>query len=682
MDPKTIALDIETYGIHTQMPDQTCFQPARSLHVDRVSPQNLVLTAAITLVPTPDPHPAWNAASLASLSPGPTLVLRLNSKHHRRLLYQWLEHADTILGMNLQFDLSYLRAFDSLYALSLNGRHTLIDLSVLNYLQCESRPERSLKSLGPVLGTHVYDPEDLQRFSTYDRIEHYNAQDTHNTVLAVSALASRILHDSPSGKLSPFCIHHFSDTIWDCIQMTENGVPFHHPSLLTLFHTLHTTIQRIESQVLATDNLKLSGPGSQSSKDAFLQSLISASTHPDILSAPQLQFTEVQHKLSFSDANRTFLASHLPPSHPLHTTCQLIQEHSTSQKLLSTYLYPMLFHSRTRPSDRSSLLCPSRAPATNPLIYLDHPSWYIVPTFTKDDSGSSGGTIQGRITCKKGPRQTDPPAISSLRCSRFPNGLLVSFDLSQIELRVAALLSADLALLSAFTNNLDLHTDRAIQIFTLPYLLSKYGPDFRAHPSFLALERQVGKGTNFADLFRSGAATMQAQILASSSISLPLSFFEDIVRTRPILRPGLWAWQEARIREAHTTGRVILPLTGHSRSFLGGDLYDINEIVNFPIQTIAGITLLQIQHLLRRSLQPHSTRILPFLNGYDALFFDIASPTLLPILTFAIASAVHTVSTSGYWHLLSQHHDTHVPLSYTIKSHTFTPPTHPDTLSP
>ena len=98
----------------------------------------------------------WNLDAVAALVPGPTFTLDLTDPTSHRYLLAWLRHADTIVGMNLPFDILWLRAFTPELALALSGRHTLIDLSVVNFLHSELRPERSLKSLGPVLGTHSY----------------------------------------------------------------------------------------------------------------------------------------------------------------------------------------------------------------------------------------------------------------------------------------------------------------------------------------------------------------------------------------------------------------------------------------------------------------------------------------------------------------------------------------------
>lgn len=759
-DPRVLSLDIETYGKHTSFPDQTCFSPRRSLFVDRPPPSRLVLSVALTLPefdprchsqtpstspsgPTPasaaspsptssatsstpasetsppafssasstptasssPPLPAWDAHLLSRLSPGPTLTFRLDSPRTCSLLYRWLVHADTIIGMNLQFDLSYLRAFHPLFRAALDGRHTLIDLSVVNYLHCESRPERSLKSLGPVLGTHTYSSDDLVRLSSWSKLLSYNAQDTHNTLLAVAHLARRIASSPPSPKLSPACTSFYSDTIWSCVSMTESGVPFDRHRLLRLFHRLHRHRARCLSLCSSRFSLSLEGDGSQKSRASFLSSLIEAvdaahPSSPSVRNHPLLTFTEARHDISFTEGNRDLLASLLPPSHPLRRACRLIARHSRASKLIGTYLYPLLFHRTHRKNgdlNRSSILIPqpsahplpslssilpeAAAPSPslprglNPRVWLSHPTWFIVPSSVKDSFGPSGGTLQARITCKDASHQTDPPPIIACRRSRWEGGHIVAMDLSQIELRVAALLSGEPSLLDAYLKGHDLHGRRALSIWGESAILARY-PILSSHPidkwrdvcpAFSSREGQVGKRTNFADLFRAGPDVMQRSILGDIGEIFPISLFRNIAQSRAHDRPLLWSWQESLIREARDHGCVTLPILGQSRAFLGGQKYDVNEIVNFPVQSTAGNTLLYIQHFMYRFLHGTPTALL-FLNVYDALYFDCKTPADVALVRRGLSEAVAFLcSPSGYWHLLSAHYGRSVPLKFGLK---------------
>lgn len=690
--PRVISLDIETYGAAAtngkskMLPAQTVFHPARALATDGVAREDLVLTCAIT-VAAAEPPPAnvpgsWNLDGVAALVPGPTFTLNLTDPTTHAVLIAWLRHAHTIVGMNLPFDILWLRAFSPAIALALNGRHTLIDLSVVNFLHSELRPERSLKSLGPVLGTHSYRDDatlkDGRRFPspTCPNLHAYNAQDTHNTMLAVAHLAGRIKQDYPgTDKLGEYSVHHFSETLWSTIRMSEAGIPFDLPRLTALERDL---IKQADdaTNCAAAGGVLIEGEGSVQSQREFMARCIEdiLPTNPDFLSHPLLTYTEKAKELSWSSENRRLIASHLPDSHPARTIFECADKHSTAQKLVSSYTYPLLRHRRTKPTDRSSVLL-SRP--DSPTIGVAYPTWYTVPSIPKD-SGSEGGTIQARITCKNPAAQTFPAVIKDCEASRYPGGSIVSFDLSQIELRVAAILSGEPTLLAAFNDGVDLHTQRTLAIF---------GQDSKDRPDFKAL-RQIGKTVNFADLFGASSARLQRSVLDMSGTLYPLTFFDQIVASRYEQRPGLVGWQHSLCREAEAKGYIELPYTGHTRTFTSfrldqrawntrrelkqvlarGGKSMISEVCNFPVQATAGNVMLAIQNFIHRALGPitsptsHKQPQL-FLQVYDALYFDCPPGTEQQAADLMWA-AVEFVGTVGYWHQLCKRSGHHAPLIY------------------
>jgi hypothetical protein len=690
--PRIISLDIETYGAAAtngrgqMLPAQTVFHPTRAIATDGVARQDLVLTCAIT-IPAAEPTyegPAdfWDLARIAELQPGVTFTLNLTDPTTHPILLAWLRHAHTIIGMNLPFDILWLRAFSPAIALALNGRHTLIDLSVVNFLHSELRPERSLKSLGPVLGTHAYNEaatlKDGRRFPspTSPELHAYNAQDTHNTMLAVAHLARRIQRDYPkTDKLSSYSVLHFSETLWSTIRMSETGIPF---SLSGLSNLEASLIKQADDAIncAAAGGVLIEGEGSVQSQREFMSRCIDdvLPVNPDFLSHPLLSYTEKARELSWSSENRRLIASHLPDSHPARTIFECADKHSTAQKLVSSYTYPLLRHRRTKPADKSSVLIPVTSTTD---IGIAYPTWYTVPSVPKD-SGSEGGTIQARITCKNPAAQTFPAVIKDCEHSRYPGGSIVSFDLSQIELRVAAILSGEPTLLAAFNSGLDLHTQRTLAIF---------GQDAKDRPDFKAL-RQIGKTVNFADLFGASSARLQRSVLDMSGTLYPLSFFDQIVASRHAQRPGLVGWQYSLCKQAEEQGYIELPYTGHTRTFTGFRLDErawrnkrelkqvlarggksmISEVCNFPVQATAGNVMLAIQNFIHRALGPltsptsHKQPQL-FLQVYDALYFDCPPGTEKQAADLMWA-AVEFVGTAGYWYELCKRSGHHAPLVY------------------
>lgn len=757
-----LSIDVETFGKVATYPPQTQFHPLKIWALDGLHPSRSLITCALTtpkespcqtpppsqscptssstprttdksspsppptsLAPSSSPAssvysstlcpsasafpwaPAWfpiTALQLSQLRPGNTQVLQFADQPPARtalsetILLAWLNQATVLIGHNLTFDLMILRAWSPRLRAALSGRHFYLDTSILNFLHSEGRPEKSLKDLGPILGTHLYNEgEKARRYptSSHPDLHSYNAQDTHNTMLCAGELSTRILTEFPhTDKLSPFCLRFYSDLIRSVLRMSESGVPYDLPSLHRRFHRLLFATTQLAARS-ALRGLHLEGKGSTKSQSAFLQTLLDdlSPNHPSLA----ITLTDKTKQIQSTDSNRTTFGSVLPLSDPRHTDLRNWGRFKQYQKLLSTYLYPILLHKRNDPTTRTSLLLsstPVPTPAPAPLdrrvpgdhqplpphAYIAYPSWFLTPSPFKDNSSSVGGTQQSRITCKESSEQTTPPQIQACRRSRFRGGTLLSWDLDQAELRTAGLLSGEPALLDAFEQKWDLHSRRALSIFGLPLLLSKY-PMIRDQPvelwkklssNFDDLERAVGKTNNFADLFRSGADVQQAQVHEDTGLWLPIELFRLAVSRRALDRPVLWAWQNRLIADARRDGYLALPFTGQSRSFLGGTKFDENEIVNFPVQATASNVLLRLQHFISLHLPSmalatslHSTHLCT--NTYDALLLDCSSPSVVSETRQLLTDALTWITTQDYWAALQSLYGRTCPLTASLK---------------
>lgn len=697
--PRVASLDIETYGAATHnlkgqpLPTQKetrsngRFNVHKSIALD--APLTLTLTVSLTW---PLKQPTYDLRGLASLQPGPSMVFDLERPHHLRYLVAHLRRLDAIIGQNLPFDISYLRRSHPLLAHVLSPyTHLLIDHSVVTHLQYDLRDERSLKDLSPILGSGFYERTLTHaRYSPseWEQLRYYNAQDTHTTLVNIATLARSIAARYPkTSKLSPYSLRFFSDTIHSTLRMVDNGVPYSRPALVNLYDRYTTIIRTCNRLARRHHNYLTEGPGSKKHQTRLIDAISTAA--PSLLDDPLLELTEKRGDISFSDNNRHLFATHLPPGHRLHHLLTLINVRAKHSKLRNSFLQPLLYHKSKDPTNRTSILLPqspsplplSRTEETsaaaprsrNPDTWLAHPNFYVCPSPTKDGQGDRGGTLQVRVTFQKSAEQTTPPPLQACRRSRWTNGLLVSMDLSQIELRVAALLSGEPALLRAFLDGEDLHGERAIQLFGEQHFHDKYPhvPEHlrlsrKSNPGFSSYEGQIGKMVNFADLFRSGPDTMQGQTHAKAGLLLPLSFFEKVAAQRPYDRPVLHAWQEKLISEAKTNGYLEAPYTGFSRTFLSltkDSKYWVNEAVNFPVQATAAAVLLRIQARLDKLLPP---TILPYLQVYDALKFDLKRPSLLPTLRSALNEAFAWVTEDDLWARLQTDTGHTVPLDYDL----------------
>jgi hypothetical protein len=392
-----------------------------------------------------------------------------------------------------------------------------------------------------------------------------------------------------------------------------------------------------------------------------------------IISHPLCVRTKKKGEIATSAPLRALLLALLPDDHEARPILTAWAEHTTAYGNISKYTAPLLYRRRTnckQPFD--SILLPQ--PTTrhrNPAVQITYPRWYMVPGAYKDDSSDRGGQKQARPSAQAPQAQQFPPEIFACICSRYLGGSIIGPDLSQIELRTAALLSGDESLVQNYREGRDLHTDRAVYIF---------GPSVTSEPTFKSGlptdKRQWSKTLNFEDLYMAGPAKMQQKLLEDSGIIYPLSFFEEVVRSRRELRPGLVEWQRGLIQTVERQGYLELPITGHGRTFFGGIVGSnkVNEVVNFPVQAFAALTMRDIALTVCDNLPPLShpdPPIVFFMDRYDACYID-CKPGYEEEARSIYADAVRRCDTTGLWGQMQDLLGREVPLKYDMK--TLSPP--------
>lgn len=685
--PPAASIDIETYGnclvnnAGSSLPPQNFFHPSRSLLQDKVALSDLILTVSLTFPKEAPKHASeWCPHTLAALEPGDTMVFQMSDPSHVSALIAHIERCHTLFGMNMLFDIPFMRALPRLRD-CLNGTHTIIDLAVINYLEDETRTERSLKDIGGVIGTHSYD-ELPDRFPRPDHQSHvdYNAQDTHNTLVDIATLAARIVDKYPdSPKLSQYCINFYSDVIWSCVRMEEAGTPISRPLALSMKHRLLKEADEATLQLKNKFGITVSGEGSQKSKLEYFQSLCTYIEEKTTLAqdtlgcslydAPLFSLTPKKQEVSVAKLNRIVVQKLLPDNHPAQEALALWTTVESNKKLISSYLDPFLVARKPGKKHIHSTKFISHSSCENPGTILGFPKIYMVPSSFKDSRGDDGGQVQTRLSFTDPAVPTFPKQIKKLESSRFKKGVIFGADLSQIELRMAALLSGEESLLRAFNDGEDPHTNRAQEVYGIPNLIKKYGEDYISDDGFRSLERQCGKHGNFTDLNWGGPSVLQRTILLKGDLLVPMSFCREIVNSRPYVRPKLFDYQVKFVEEAHRNEIVTLPFIGQSRHFRGGIRFEDprrrddlsymplkgankpNDVVNFPIQALAAATMLEIINYVSKKMPSLSTWKPPayiFACVYDALYFD-TRPNLVPELRGLFAEAATYVQDHGLW---------------------------------
>ena len=215
----------------------------------------------------------------------------------------------------------------------------------------------------------------------------------------------------------------------------------------------------------------------------------------------------------------------------------------------------------------------------SPVTGRIHPSFVI------------GGTATGRLSCQS-PNIQNPPRDPAFRALFAPSGgrCLVVADYGQIELRVAALVSGDSAMLAAYTDGRDLHRATAAAVLGIePEAVSK-------------AQRQMAKAVNFGLLFGQGAKGLQAYAKASYGVDMTVTQADKAKSAFFKAYPGLSLWQKKtrqaaeRAKQVRTPGGRVRPLDKNIGT----------ECLNTPVQggaaecLLAALATLQLDSLNAR----------------------------------------------------------------------------------
>ena len=148
------------------------------------------------------------------------------------------------------------------------------------------------------------------------------------------------------------------------------------------------------------------------------------------------------------------------------------------------------------------------------------------------------GTPAGRMACIRPNVQNIPRSVAYRSCIRADDGqVLVKADFSQIELRIAAVMANDEAMLSAFHRRQDLHAVTAARVLNVP--LDQVGK----------AQRQLAKALNFGLVYGMGARGLQAYAARHYHVSLTATEASRHRETFLATYRGLWRWQQKVARQ-------------------------------------------------------------------------------------------------------------------------------------
>lgn len=597
--PTMMCVDIESYGI-LKGREQTVFHPTKSHYIDGAPLGDQIVTVSIGF---PNPKPLGTASTFLYVWDDPT---------HRAYLREWFRLCKgmAILGQNIKFDLQYLRANDlTLATLITPDNYTLDDTLLGSFLLYEQRPEKGLKELATLFGLTDYSKLQVTGSSgtaknAWDpELHYYNCMDVATTLELYKYCWMQIekQYGKNSPKMSDLCRQTRNMVLWDVIGLESSGFCVNTQEIRAV-HKEYSARAKEAAAKSKELGVIIKGEGSQASTVQFMTEALA---HAGIIDDKRVKLTDKKRAVSVGEDNFNLLDGYLgPEDEPFYTVNANLKEYHKCSKIVNTYTHNLMSN------PKAGIVYGADLPKG-----FCYPAWYPIPLNVGKSTGTEGGTIQGRFSCKSPAAQTYPPVVKHCVCSRFADGKLIGYDMSQIELRTGALLSGDPLMIKEYQEDIDRHTETALLVF----------PDVDVNmEGFRKLYRQAGKTLNFLVLYRGGALKFQETVMRDLGIHLELHECEAAIRRFDTKYLHFRAWQDGLIRTAKKDGYIVLP-TGWSRSFstgYGAETY-INEICNFPIQTIAAQLMQSSQFAIQREMMRRRMQSRIVLQIHDALYADM-----------------------------------------------------------
>ncbi|MBI5634906.1 MAG: DNA polymerase I [Nitrospirae bacterium] len=194
--------------------------------------------------------------------------------------------------------------------------------------------------------------------------------------------------------------------------------------------------------------------------------------------------------------------------------------------------------------------------------------------------------------------------------------LLLSADYSQVELRILAHLSNDTGLISAFRDNVDIHTRTAAEIFGVP--LKSVSPEMR----------RTAKTVNFGVIYGISSFGL------SETLNIGRKEAEQYIKQYFDRHPGVKQYIEQLITETTEKG-FVTTLFGRKRPVpeLKNQNRNIRQLgerlaVNSPIQGTAADIIKLAMISIRERLKAESLQARMILQVHDELLFELPESEL------------------------------------------------------
>jgi DNA polymerase-1 len=269
-----------------------------------------------------------------------------------------------------------------------------------------------------------------------------------------------------------------------------------------------------------------------------------------------------------------------------HPIIGLILEHRQLSKLKSTYVdaLPQL---------------------VDPMTGRVHTSFGQASTATGRLSSSNPNLMNIPIRTELGQR------IRRAFTAGRPGHMLISADYSQIELRIAAHLSADPKMLAAFAAGQDIHTATAAAVFKVP--IEQVDPN----------QRRLAKVANFGSIYGQGEYGLSQQLGITGDVAR--DFLTQYWSTYSKLREYL-----DDVRQKAREEGLVVSATGRRRAIpdLRSPNFQLRSAaermaINFPMQSLAADIIKIAMVRLHREFESEHLEGRMLLQVHDELLFEV-----------------------------------------------------------
>lgn len=201
--------------------------------------------------------------------------------------------------------------------------------------------------------------------------------------------------------------------------------------------------------------------------------------------------------------------------------------------------------------------------------------------------------------------------IREIFVSRFENGELLSFDYSQIELKLMAHFSGDEEMINAFNSGVDIHRQTASKVFKVPF------------DEVTKEQRQYAKSVNFGIIYGQGAYGLSKNI--GTSVKQASEFIESYFKIFPKVKE----FMDEQIIKAKQNNNYAVTMFGRIRNIpeLSADNANLRAFgervaINMPLQGSASdiIKLAMVQ--INDEILSKNLRTKMILQIHDELIFD------------------------------------------------------------